>query len=278
MNLTIILLVAAVVLAFVGFFAIVFWIEFLKINKINAQLKEVAENLSGQYVDNGAWKHPLIVVDHEGLRTRIGLERSKINDGTGTSMLQVKQLKITTDGLDPQYKISIAPPTLAAKASAWVKGQRARTGMEFFDDKFVVESNRFKDSMRDIISPDVARKLESVSRFAPLQILAGNTGKKKKPKNAAPIKNTPIARMRKSLPFWDVNVGPMTKQINKHRFKLSINEGKSELLLLIQESEIGSLTEFIYTLVDAQREVVANLSTLEKCAVNKPAINGMNHA
>ena len=84
--------------------------------------------------------------------------------------------------------------------------------------------------------------------------------------------------MRKSLPFWDVNLGAMTKQINKHRFKLSINEGKSELLLLIQESEMGSLTEYIYTLVDAQREVVANLSTLEKCAANKPAINGMNHA
>ena len=190
-------------------------------------------------------------------------------------MLQVKQLKITTDGLDPQYKISIAPPTLAAKASAWVKGHRARTGMEFFDDKFVIESNRFQDSMRDIISPNVARKFESVSRFAPLKILAGNAGKKK---NAAPIKNTPIARMRKSLPFWDVNLGAMTKQINKHRFKLSINEGKSELLLLIQESEMGSLTEYIYTLVDAQREVVANLSTLEKCAANKPAINGMNHA
>ena len=262
-------------MAFVGFFAIVFWLESLKRKKINAQLKDVAENLSGQYVANGAWKHPLIVVDHEGLRTRIGLERSKINDGTGTSMLQVKQLKITTDGLDPQYKISIAPPTLAAKASAWVKGHRARTGMEFFDDKFVIESNRFQDSMRDIISPNVARKFESVSRFAPLKILAGNAGKKK---NAAPIKNTPIARMRKSLPFWDVNLGAMTKQINKHRFKLSINEGKSELLLLIQESEMGSLTEYIYTLVDAQREVVANLSTLEKCAANKPAINGMNHA
>ena len=275
MNLIIILLVATVVMAFVGFFAIVFWLESLKRKKINAQLKDVAENLSGQYVDNGAWKHPLIVVDHEGLRTRIGLEQSKINDGTGTSMLQVKQLKITTDGLDPQYKISIAPPTLAAKASAWVKGHRARTGMEFFDDKFVIESNRFQDSMRDIISPNVARKFESVSRFAPLKILAGNAGKKK---NAAPIKNTPIARMRKSLPFWDVNLGAMTKQINKHRFKLSINEGKSELLLLIQESEMGSLTEHIYTLVDAQREVVANLSTLEKCAANKPAINGMNHA
>lgn len=273
MNLTTILLVAALVLLFAGFFAIVFWLESLKQKKINIQLKEVAKNLSGQCVDNGPWKHPLIVVDHERLRTRIGLERSKVNDSTGTSMLQVKQLKITTDGLDPQYKMSIVPLTLTAKASAWVKGRQARTGMESFDDTFVVESNRFQDSMREIISPDVARKLASVSRFDPLKILAGNAGKKK-PKNADPIKNTPLERKRKSLPIWKINLDAMAKQINKHRFKLSINEGKSELLLLVQESEMSSLTEFIYTLIDTQREIVANLSTLERCAVNKPAING----
>lgn len=257
------------VLAIAGLVVWVIWHELNKLKKANLQFKAIADKLNGHCVDHGTWAHPLIIVDHEGLRTRISLEQTKVFDQTGTSMLQVKQLKLTTDGYDPQFKMSVVPGSFTVKANAWVKGHRTESGRADFDSKFVIASNRFHDSMNFIISPDVARKVLAISRFEPTQTLSGVEGKTSS-KGDVPAKDSLLERKRKNLPALSVNLKALTNQINKQRFRFSFEEGKSHFQLLVHESEIESLTELVLTMVYLQRQVASNVMTLEKTAIKKP--------
>ena len=266
---TIGLAVASAVLVFAGLvIGFAFWKEFGQRKKTNQQLKKIADILKGQCIDNGTWTHPLIVIDHAGLRTRISLTPLKIFDQTGTSMLQVKQLILTTDGYDPQLRMSVIPTSLQAKASAWVRGNRIESGRAEFDRQFVIASNFYRDAMQYIISPEVASRVLEVSRFEPSK--PGKNAAGKTSLKDVPAKDSFFERKRRKLPGLKCNLESLVRQINKHRFRFTFEKGISEFKLLIHESEIESLEKLLLTMVDVQREVASNVLTLGKGVVKKP--------
>jgi len=254
------------------FFAGVFWFELSKRKQISLRLKAVAKTLGGQCVEpQSPWQHPLIVVDNEGLRTRISLEQSKPGDGTGTSMLQVKKLVLVTDGYDPHLKLAVVPNSLSSKASTLFAGQRCLTGREDFDSKFVVASKQFQHDMADVISPDVARKVMEIGHFDPMSNTVGkDISKTEDASNADSVPFLPWQRKKQKLPIVAANLNAMVNQMNKHRFRLSFDGGKCELRLLVQESELDAMEEYVYTMIDIQRQVAANVSALQNSVVKKP--------
>ncbi|MEM7456811.1 MAG: hypothetical protein AAF456_20880 [Planctomycetota bacterium] len=246
-------LIITALVATAGVVALVLYVirnEREKYNRCKEKIRETADRLNGHYVEYGPWwSLPKIVIDHSGFRFHVDLKRDSPQD----SGIKFVSLRVTADGMDPQFNFSVTPLSFGAKAGAWLSGNGVKTGDEEFDSRLLVATNRHRSSINMLLSPMARQSLQFLSTFEPELKSAGKDLKQS-------------AEKRQSEQVVMLNAA---KTINRKRFDMKVEAGKAEFNQVIHVSELDILDQNINAMLNVFVDLDENYQTLERTTVVK---------
>lgn len=239
--------------ALIGFFV------YYHSQQSNRQMEQLANQLGAHLIPGDNWKKPQLVMDHNGLRTRVQFEEL----GSAHSHVEIhptwkqKLLTVTTDGFDPTFEMRIGPRSLAKNISAWFKGQSGSTGCPDMDKQFSVASNRCQDSLHAILSPEIRDAILAIDGFAEAPTKPVKAQQPVKPNHATATNANDV------MPGMNIDTG---------RFQLRMVAGECHCHLLVHPSEEARLQEIVRSIVDIQAGISDRIIAVSKLAKNTSVV------